>query len=235
MATCPSATSGSWPAKGVYPFPLEDGTATGALDVQSALFEFIPAEQFAARDAQTLWPWELEPGRDYAVVLTNTSGLVRYRLDDVVRVRGHIGQTPLVEFLYRGGRVASVAGEKLTENQAVEAVRSACRRRQLDEFDFVLAPCWGDPPYYRLSHETELLEDAAQAVDRALCEQNEEYASRRKSLRLGMLSTRRVSVGTIAAMDQRLVAYRGSAAEQYKRPSLFTSVGEDDRALGVPD
>ena len=93
----------------------------------------------------------LSRGRDYVVVLSNTTGLLRYRLDDVVRVHGHLGQTPLIEFLHRAGRVASVAGEKLTENQAVAAVRDACAALDRPVLCFVLAPCWDEPPYYRLS------------------------------------------------------------------------------------
>jgi hypothetical protein len=220
-------------SEGRVSIPLEDNTPAGVLDVQSGLFEFIPAEQCEARTPATLWPWELDTGRDYAVVLTNTSGLVRYRLDDVVRVRGWVEQAPLLEFLYRAGRVASVAGEKLTENQAVEAVRAACRQLGLPELDFVLAPCWDDPPYYRLSCEGAPPVGLAQAVNDALGEQNEEYASRRKSLRLGALRVRVLPAGTIAAMNHQLLRDRGSTAEQYKRPCLFTQPGEDDRALGI--
>lgn len=218
-------------SEGRVSIPLEDGTAAGVLDVQSSLFEFIPVEQCEAESPQTLWPWELETGHDYAVVLTNTSGLVRYRLDDVVRVHGWVEQAPLVEFLYRAGRVASVAGEKLTENQVVDAARTARRQLSLAEFDFVLAPCWDDPPYYRLSCEVEGYPGLAEAVDEALAEQNEEYASRRNSMRLGMLRIRSLRAGTIAAMDNRLARSRGSAVEQYKRQCLFTHPGEDERAL----
>jgi len=218
-------------SEGRVSIPLADNVAAGALDLQSAVFEFVPAAQLGAPDAETCWPWELETGRDYAVVLTNTAGLIRYRLDDVVRVVGWLGQTPLIEFLYRGGRVASVAGEKLTENQVVEAVRTACRSLGLKEVDFVLAPVWDDPPYYRLSCEGEPDPRLGDAVDRALGEQNGEYSSRRKSSRLGNLRTRAISPGAIAAMDARLSGQRGSSAEQYKRPCLFVAPGEDDQAL----
>lgn len=218
-------------SEGRVSIPLEDNTPAGVLDVRSSLFEFIPVEQCEDESPETLWAWELETGRDYAVVLTNASGLMRYRLDDVVRVRGWVEQAPVVEFLYRAGRIASVAGEKLTENQVVEAVRMACRRLNRSEFDFILAPCWADPPFYRLSCETAPQAGLADALDQALCEQNDEYASRRKSLRLQQLEVRPLPAGAIAAMDDRLRRARGSAAEQYKRPCLCTQPGEDDQAL----
>jgi hypothetical protein len=34
-------------------------------------------------------------------------------------------------------------------------------------------------------------------------------------------------------MDQRLIAARRGTAEQYKRPCLFTTPGEDDRQLNL--
>jgi len=219
-------------SEGRVSIPLEDNSPVGVLDVTSAMFEFIPVEDPASADPQTCGPRELEVGRDYVVVLTNTSGLLRYRLDDVVRVRGWLHEAPLIEFLHRAGRVASVAGEKLTENQAVDAVRAACRTLQVPDFDFVLAPCWADPPYYRLTCTQAPSPSVAQAVDRALCDQNEEYASRRKSNRLGALRIRRLPPSSLQAMDARLATSYGSRAEQYKRPCLFPEPGEDDRALG---
>ena len=220
-------------SEGRVTIPLEDGTPAGVLDTQAACYEFIPSQQWDRQDAQTLTAGELETGRDYTVVLTNSAGLIRYRLDDVVRVRGWLEQAPKLEFLHRAGRLASVAGEKLTENQVVQAVRDATTRLGILEFDFVLAPRWQDPPFYQLSCPAPTPALLAEAIDQALGEQNEEYHSRRNSLRLGMLQIRPVDREAIAAMDLRLTQSRGSSAEQYKRPCLLTEPGEDDKLLGI--
>ncbi len=218
-------------SEGRVSIPLEDDTPAGVLDVQGAFFEFIPTEQWDRQDAETLTARELETGRDYTVVLTNSAGLVRYRLDDVVRVRSWLEQAPVIEFLHRAGRVASIAGEKLTENQVVEAVRVANARLGASEFDFVMAPHWGDPPCYRVTCSRSVSPEMAEAIDRALSEQNEEYLSRRKSKRLGTLQLRKVEAEAISLMDERLMAARGSSPEQYKRPCLLTQPDEDDRLL----
>lgn len=220
-------------SEGRVSIPLDDDTPVGVLDVTSAVFEFMPAESAEVGAAPTLGPCEVQVGRDYAVVLTNTSGLVRYRLGDVVRVHGWLHQAPLVEFLYRAGRTASIAGEKLTENQVVAAVKAVRIALGLPEFDFVLAPCWDDPPYYRLTCSCPPIEHIPRALDQALGEQNEEYDSRRKSARLGPLRIRTISAEAIRAMDQRLALARQGTAEQYKRPCLFVSPGSDDHALGM--
>jgi hypothetical protein len=220
-------------SEGRVSVPLEDGTPAGVLDITSNVFEFIPLEQAELTTAKTVTYDELESGHDYVVVLTNASGLLRYRLDDVVRVHGRLRDTPIVEFLHRAGRVASVAGEKLTEHQVVAAVNAVVAASGAPEFDFVMAPCWGDPPYYRITCGCELPPLSADALDAALCEQNEEYASRRKSGRLGMLCTRMLSRAAFAEMDRKLIADCRSTAEQYKRPCLFTEPGADERILGA--
>ncbi|MEW6250459.1 MAG: GH3 auxin-responsive promoter family protein, partial [Planctomycetota bacterium] len=202
-------------SEGRVSIPLQDNTPVGVLDVTSAVFEFIPAEQSEVAAPQTIAPRELEAGRDYIVVLTNATGLVRYRLDDVVRVRGFLHQAPLIEFLHRAGRVASIAGEKLTEHQVVAAVADARKCLRIPEFDFVLAPRWDDPPYYRLICNGPCSAELCGILDRELSEQNEEYASRRKSGRLGPLRIQVVPAAAIAAMDQHLATMRRANHEQY--------------------
>ncbi len=220
-------------SEGRVTIPFEDNTPVGVLDTQGAFFEFIPADRWDDPAAETLLADELEAGHDYAVVLTNDAGLVRYRLGDVVRVRGRVGTTPTVEFLYRAGRVSSVAGEKLTENQAVEAVRSAARALGVPPFEFVLRPVWSSPPFYQLYTPADSGPGWAEAIDKALCEQNEEYLSRRKSLRLGMLRIIRIPAGRLAALDRHLLGRRRSSAEQYKRPCLLTE--RDDEVVPLLD
>lgn len=222
-------------SEGRVSLPLDDGTPAGVLDILGAVFEFIPAEDAERPDPLTLLPHEVETGRDYIVVLTNSAGLVRYRLDDVVRIRGRIGRTPLLEFLHRAGRVSSVAGEKLTENQLVSAIQIACQKHGIPEFDFVAGPVWDDPPYYRLSATVHLDSAAVAAIDRELAKQNNEYELRRKSMRINSLTFRFVPPDRLASMDQRLIATRSSTSEQYKRPCLFTVVGGDDDALGLTE
>lgn len=220
-------------SEGRISIPLEDNTPTGVLDVTSATLEFIPTEEAASAQPRTINAEDLEPGCEYVVVLTNASGLVRYRLDDVVRVHGYICGTPIVEFRRRFGSVSSIAGEKLTEAQLVDAVRVVCRQLQIAQFDFIAAPCWADPPFYRLTCATTLSPSFAEELDSALCNENKEYASRRRSGRLGAPQVRLVSGDTIASMDLRQMAIRRSAAEQYKRLCLLSNPGLDDQVLGL--
>ncbi len=218
-------------SEGRVTIPLTDESPAGPLDVQSSFFEFIPVEAAEEPQPETVCAGQLETGREYVVVLTNTAGLIRYRLDDVVRCTGWEQQCPVVEFLYRAGRVSSLAGEKLTENQVVAAIRDAVRALGAAEFDFVLAPCLGDPPCYRLNAALPDDSRLLAAIDAALGAQNEEYAGRRASGRLGALQLRTLAGTAIREMDQRLIASRGGTAEQYKRPCLLLLPSQDEEWL----
>jgi hypothetical protein len=195
---------------------VEDAASGGASDLTAA---------------DTLDAGSLEVGRDYAVVLSNASGLMRYRLDDVVRVRGWFGKAPLLEFLHRAGGVASMAGEKLTEQQVVEAMTRACAELDVPVGEFVVAARWGDPPRYRLYREGPPTEDLAEAFDRALRRANPEYDSKRATLRLDSAEVHSLPVGAVARMDATLIAARGGRPEQYKRPCLLCRPGQDEALL----
>lgn len=215
-------------SEGRVTIPFEDNVSAGVLDVTSSVFEFIPASEFTddpARSSklQTLLPHELETGHEYVVVLTNVAGLVRYRLDDVVRVDGFVGRTPVLAFLHRAGRVSSLAGEKLTESQVVAAVEAARRSLGLPEFDFVVQPAWGDPPFYVLRCATSNVLDVERTVDRALGVVNEEYLSRRETNRLGSVQVIHADDSYFTQLDESAYKSRRGTSEQYKRSCLVVS------------
>ncbi len=219
-------------SEGRVSIPLSNDTAAGVLDVEGACFEFVPMVEAEKSAPHVLTPRELQIGHDYIVVLTNDAGLVRYRLDDVVRMRGFLDQAPIVEFLHRAGKVSSVAGEKLTENQVVAAVTATAREIGFSVGEFLAAPQWGDPPFYRFSFGgTVLAETLADTLDAHLCAQNDEYSSRRKSGRLGKPVCQAISAGHFAELERRLIHSRGSALEQLKRPCLLTKISGDSELL----
>ena len=218
-------------SEGRVTIPLDDDTPAGVLDTQSGYFEFIPAEQWDSPNADTQLAEDLEVGAKYSVVLTNHAGLIRYRLNDVVLVRDKLHGTPVLEFLHRAGRVASVAGEKITENQVVEAVKVVSARLGMHEFDFLMAPRWSDPPFYQVYCTVPASVELADLLDETLSQQNDEYSSRRKSMRLNKIQVSTLPPSRFVDIDRFLSSRRGSSVEQYKRPYLLTDFGDDDKLL----
>jgi hypothetical protein len=76
-------------------------------------------------EAGDLLPVErAEPGQTYEIVLSQTAGLARYRLGDIVEARGRAHATPGLRFVGRAGAV-DLVGEKLTEGAVLAALAAA--------------------------------------------------------------------------------------------------------------
>jgi hypothetical protein len=223
-------------SEGRMTIPLADGASAGVLDYTSHYYEFIPEDEYGSPAPAVLEAHELTPGRCYYIVLTTSGGLYRYDIQDLVRCAGFEGTAPLLEFLNKGSAFSSVAGEKLSEFQVVEAVRAALGELQLSLDLFTVAPQWGDPPGYVLLVEP--LESAgireeelARSIDAHLGRLNFEYAQRLESGRLRPLAVRTIAAGTWAAFRAARLAQRGGSLEQYKHPCLANDVAFVEQLL----
>jgi len=88
---------------------------------------------------------ELQIHEEYEVIITQTSGLLRYRIGDRVRVTGFFKKTPTLKFLGRSHDVVDLVGEKLNE----DFVSAAFKDLENNRGGFsVLTPHF-DPPHYK--------------------------------------------------------------------------------------
>jgi hypothetical protein len=217
-------------SEGVVAIPHEDQSSGGILATPIHFYEFIPEDQADRPNPDVLLAGELEVGKSYVVLLSTTAGLYRYNIADVVRVAGMKGRTPIVEFLYRTGATSSITGEKLTEQQVVEAVGTLVSRVSLDLEGFTLAPAPEGFPRYVLFTEirTPLGPDALRALpgmlDAELMERNIEYGAKRKSQRLGAPDVWLVARGSYEKIRQRRIA-EGANDGQIKPVGLTRDAG----------
>lgn len=210
-------------SEGHMAIPIEDGTSTGVLEYVSHYFEFVPAEEHGRPHPTVLEAHELEEGKDYFILITNSAGLYRYDIHDVVRCTGFYGRVPMVRFLNKGVHFSSITGEKLTEAQVVAAVGRAFGRLGLRVDYFTVAPVMEDRPRYLLLLETGACpgveEHLAASVNAELARLNWEYANRLETRRLNPLKIRLLPQGTWAAFRAQRIAQRGNL-EEYKHPCL---------------
>ncbi|MGE0707480.1 MAG: GH3 auxin-responsive promoter family protein [Planctomycetota bacterium] len=159
------------------------------------LYEFLPEEASDA-DLDALLPaWALEPGRAYTMVVSDVYGLVRYQTEDLFAVRERVRGLPDLRFVRRRGLAYSFTGEKLTGEQvtaAMDALRDEVPTLRAAGVQLTLVPSTDDVPHYRLVlawpgriHEDVSPNAAAAAFERHLMRQNEEFVTKRESLRLG--------------------------------------------------
>jgi hypothetical protein len=219
----------SMASEGVIAIPLEDGVNGGVLAASTHFYEFIPEEQLAKRNPDVLLAHELQAGKNYLVLLSTSGGLYRYNIGDVVHVRGLVGLTPLVEFLYRAGATCSLTGEKLTEDHVAGAILAAAAQAGVNVYSFTMFPAATPLPHYVLLAEfatptnDERLKTLLRELDRELGHRNIEYSSKRNSRRLGAPELWVVRSGSYAAWRRgRLAA--GANDAQIKAPFLTRDV-----------
>ena len=99
-------------AEGFMAMPVELNVNDAVLMPKSVFFEFIPMDDPDCEKLLTLD--QLEEGKDYEVVVTNFSGLYRYKIEDVIHITGFFNNTPKMEFLYRNNLAMNIANEKTT-------------------------------------------------------------------------------------------------------------------------
>lgn len=217
-------------SEGRMTIPLHDSTSDGVLDVTTHYFEFIPEAQHGSPNPTVLEAHELHPEQNYFILLTTSSGLYRYDICDVVRCTGFVGTTPVLRFLHKGASISNLTGEKLSESQVVEAVRTALDAEQIQVEFFTLIPSWGEPPYYQLLMESKDLPTSEQglriaaATDRNLQELNCEYREKRTTGRLADLRLVPLRDGSWLRFAKQRQTRSGGSFEQYKHPCLVPDV-----------
>ncbi|MBL9037429.1 MAG: GH3 auxin-responsive promoter family protein, partial [Archangium sp.] len=95
--------------------PIGDEETGGALAIESIFFEFIEEQAYAAGSRDTRFAWQLEDGKRYLIVMSDSAGVYRYLLGDVMEVCGFHNATPRVRFVRKFGAASNLIGEKLLE------------------------------------------------------------------------------------------------------------------------
>lgn len=201
-------------SEGLVTIPLS-GYPGGVVAVTSHFYEFKELES----GGRVKLVDELETGGRYSVILTTGGGLYRYDIEDEVRVVGRIGRTPLLEFVGRLGNVSDLCGEKLTEGWVRPLVQSVLAELWQCRFA-MLAPEWGEPPFYVLFLEAEgvpepMLRSVIDAIETRLGE-SYHYAYCRRLGQLGPLRGFRVAADGEGAYLRgcEQLGQRGGAVKQ---------------------
>ncbi len=220
--------------EGIISLPIDDHSVAGPLAITQGVYEFLPASEdlesiiAEERMARTLTFEELEFGKDYHLIMTQANGLCRYAVGDVYRVIGFYKNIPRLEYIYRQNVYHSFTGEKITEQQMMHAITKAKKDLGVNDGLFLCAPVYGDQPYYMIVHEkssaytASLAEKFSAYVDAILLENNDEYASKRNSHRLGAIKVYFISQGMISDFLEKQNA-NGSATQVKYRPLMHNA------------
>lgn len=106
-------------SEGKFNIPSKNDSGQGILAIGSLFYEFIPIDN----PEVILTADELECGEEYEIILTTYSGLYRYPLHDIIKVRGFFENTPIIEFISKSKEIINIAQEKLPAPQIIDLLK----------------------------------------------------------------------------------------------------------------
>lgn len=161
------------------------------------VYEFLGVGGDAETNAPLLKPDQLQPGREYSLIVSDNYGLLRYDSGDVFLCRKRVGNLPDLFFQRRRNLEYSFTGEKLTADQvtlAFESIRRANTPQLTDQFLTCIPSQPKDDrvPHYKIVTVADKsnsvqpsIAHLSESCDQLFSEINCEYRAKRESGRLG--------------------------------------------------
>lgn len=105
-------------------------------------YEFMPMSEMGKQYPRTLLLEEVEPGVNYAMIITTSGGLWRYMIGDTISFTS----TKPYKFRITGRTklFINAFGEELIIDNATEALKHACEQTGANVFEFTAAPVFMD-------------------------------------------------------------------------------------------
>lgn len=198
-------------------------------------YEFIPLEEVGRTQPTVLPLWAVEPGHNYAIVISTSCGLWRYQIGDTVRF------TSVAPYKFViSGRTKSFInafGEELIVDNAERGLEEACRQTGAIVSEYTAAPVFMDEAgrcrhqwVIEFEREPADLQQFAAILDRALQTVNSDYEAKRyKNLTLQPLEVVKARPG----LFNDWLKSRGRLGGQHKVPRLANNREVIDQVLAL--
>ena len=185
-------------------------------------YEFIPLEEVGKDNPNAVPVWEVETNRNYAMVISTTSGLWRYQIGDTVKFTN---LKPYKFFI--SGRTKSFInafGEELIVDNAEKGLQEVCQMTGAEVAEYTAAPIFMDA-HGKCCHQWVIdfrkapadLQQFATLLDQALQKINSDYEAKRyKNITLQPLQI----VNAPEGLFDRWLKSKGKLGGQHKVPRL---------------
>ncbi len=206
-------------------FGLQDDPGDPAMSLMidyGVFYEFTPMDELESENPSVVPLWGVEAGRNYAMVITTSSGLWRYMIGDTVRFT----QKDPYKFIITGRTkfFINAFGEELIVDNAEKGLAEACRQTGAQVLEYTAAPVFMDEHgkcrhqwLIEFSRMPEDLEAFARQLDSALQRINSDYEAKRfKDITLQPLQ---IIVARKGVFNDWLKA-KGKLGGQHKVPRL---------------
>lgn len=147
-------------------------------------FEFIAMDEINSTTSHAIPLWEVQPGKNYAMVITTSSGLWRYMIGDTVRFTS----TAPYKFVITGRTkfYINAFGEELIVDNAEKGLAQACAATGAEVLEYTAAPVFMDEEgkcrhqwLIEFSRPPADTEHFADLLDKALQTINSDYEAKR--------------------------------------------------------
>ena len=214
-------------SEGYMAMPVELNANDSVLLPRSLVYEFLPED--APEGTRPLLMNEVEVGKNYELIITNFSGLYRYRIMDVVKITGFYNNAPKIEFLYRSNMGLNLANEKTT-TQMLDWVAENMQKQygvKFHGYSFYSETNVGMPHYVMVAEpETPLTDEQraalSKAVDDLFRECNEKYEKYRRWNMIGDSVFFELESGAYAAYRELLLS-QGRVLNQIKPVTVLNT------------
>ena len=206
-------------------FGLQDDPNDAAMSLMidyGVFFEFIPMDEFDSDEPTAVPLWGVETGRNYAVVITTSSGLWRYIIGDMIQFT----ERNPYKFIITGRTKSFINafGEELIVDNAEKGLAEACRQTGAEVLEYTAAPVFMDAEgkcrhqwIVEFSREPDDLEAFARILDESLQQINSDYEAKRyKDITLQRLELIKARPGVF----NDWLKQKGKLGGQHKVPRL---------------
>ncbi|MDR2830910.1 MAG: GH3 auxin-responsive promoter family protein [Methanobrevibacter sp.] len=131
-------------SEGKMTIPHIKDVGFGTLATFGGFFEFIDLDS-----NEILSAWELKEGSEYEIILTTYSGLYRYKIHDIIKVCGFLGDTPDIEFISKSKEILNISQEKVPASLLSKLLFEFGKKRNIDIIQSQVYPNL-DGSYYEI-------------------------------------------------------------------------------------
>lgn len=206
-------------------FGLQDDPSDAAMSLMidyGVFYEFIPMDEFNSPKPTVVPLWGIETGRNYAIVISTSSGLWRYIIGDMIRFT----QRDPYKFIITGRTKSFINafGEELIVDNAEKGLAEACKQTGAEILEYTAAPVFMDSNgkcrhqwVVEFSREPDNLAEFAHILDENLQQINSDYEAKRyKDITLQPLELIKARPG----LFNDWLKQKGKLGGQHKVPRL---------------
>ena len=219
-------------------FGIQDDPSDASMSLMldyGVFYEFIPMDEIESPNPTVLPLWGVETGRNYAMLISTSSGLWRYMIGDTVRFTS----TDPYKFVITGRTkfFINAFGEELIVDNAERGLAVACAKTGAEVLEYTAAPVFMDNEgrchhqwLIEFSRSPRDIDDFARILDNALQGINSDYEAKRyKDITLQRLELIEARKG----LFNDWLASKGKLGGQHKVPRLSNSRKYIEEMIGL--